>query len=248
MIIDELMQKVIEKKNPCIIGLDPVWDKMPECYKDESKSQCQCILEWNKDIIDCIANYVAAIKPQNAFYEVYGSEGIRLYEETIQYAKSKGIIVIDDSKRNDIGNTAEAYAYAHLAPEGPLNADFLTIAPFLGRDSMEPFINMAKKYGKGVFILARTTNPGAIDIQEAITTNGISVSRSLASYINDLSKDTIGEFGYSGIGAVVAGTYPGEAKELRKIMPNSLLLVPGFGEQGANAKDILPCFNEDGFF
>lgn len=246
MLIDELLNKVMEKKNPCIIGLDPVWEKIPDCYKNENQSRCQCILEWNKDIIDCIYEDIAAIKPQNAFYEVYGSEGMHLFEETVRYAHSKGIFVIDDSKRNDIGNTADAYAYAHLAPEGPINADFLTISPFLGKDSMEPFIKIATKYDKGVFMLVRTTNPSAVEIQDAITSDGITVSRSLAAYINELSKNSVGELGYSSFGAVVAGTYPGEAKELRKIMPHALLLVPGFGVQGADAKDILSCFNEEG--
>ena len=246
MLIDQLIEKVIEKKNPCIIGLDPVWEKIPECYKDDKKSRCECILSWHKDIINCISRYIVAIKPQNAFYEVYGSEGIRLYEETIRYAQNKGLIVIDDSKRNDIGNTTEAYAYAHLSPEGPINADFLTICPFLGKDSMEPFIRTAKQYDKGLFILVRTTNEGAKDIQDAITSKGISVSQSLAMYIHEIAQETKGKYGYSSIGAVVAGTYPEEAKKLRKIMPNNILLVPGFGEQGANAKDVLPCFTEEG--
>lgn len=246
MLIDNLIEKVIERKNPCIIGLDPVWEKMPDCYKDDRKSKYECILTWHKDIIDCITDYIAAIKPQNAFYEVYGSEGIRLYEETIRYAQSKGLFVIDDSKRNDIGNTTQAYAYAHLSPEGPINADFLTICPFLGKDSMEPFIRTAKQYDKGIFVLVRTTNEGAADIQEAITKDGISVSRSLAVYLDELAQATKGKYGYSSIGAVVAGTYPEEAKQLREIMPNNILLVPGFGEQGANAKDILPCFTEEG--
>lgn len=246
MVVDRLIEQILRKKNPCIAGIDPEWSKIPECYKSESLSKPETILTWALDIIDAVADIVPAVKPQMAFFEVYGPDGLRVHQSIVQHAHKNGLIVVDDSKRNDIGNTAAAYAFAHLAKDGPVNADFLTISPFLGTDSIQPFIDTAITDRKGIFILVKTSNPSSVEISEAINSQGERISNWLARYVNTIGKNSVGNYGYSSIGAVVGATFPDEAKQLRQVMRNNLFLVPGFGAQGGNANDILPCFNEDG--
>jgi len=259
--IGRLIQEIKKKKNPCIVGLDPEWNKLPECYKQLGLSKPESVLCWGKDVIDAVADIMPAVKPQMAFYEVFGAEGVSVFERLVAYAHEKGLLVIDDSKRNDIGNTARAYAYAHLAQEGPINADFLTVSPFLGRDSIQPFVDVAIQYNKGIFVLVKTSNPGSVEISEARNGQGEKISHWLAEHLASVRGSTIGqtsagcsagsqshlgECGYSSIGAVVGATFPEEAKQLRKIMKQNFFLVPGFGAQGGSVEDILPCFNEDG--
>lgn len=246
MVIDKLIEQIIAKKNPCIVGIDPEWSKIPDCYKSQTISAPNSILKWAVDVIDVIADIVPAVKPQMAFFEVFGAEGIRVHQEVVQYAHKKGLLVVDDSKRNDIGNTARAYAQAHIANDGPINADFLTISPFLGTDSMQPFVNVAIRDGKGLFILVKTSNPGSVEISEATNVRGEKVRDWLADYVHTTGQNCRGKYGYSSIGAVVGATFPEEAKQLRQIMKNSYFLVPGFGVQGGNAQDIVSCFNADG--
>lgn len=246
MVIDKLIEEIKNKKNPCIVGIDPEWDKLPDCYKSGSTSHTESLWLWARDVIDAVADIVPAIKPQMAFFEVFGAEGIKVHQQVVQYAHGKGLLIIDDSKRNDIGNTARAYAYAHLSKEGPINADFLTISPFLGRDAMEPFQEMARREGKGLFVLVKTSNPGSVEISEAMNSKGEKIRNGLAAYVQESGQKSVGKYGYSSIGAVVGATFPEEAKELRGIMKDSFFLVPGFGVQGGGVKDILPCFNEDG--
>ncbi|MBP3489204.1 MAG: orotidine-5'-phosphate decarboxylase [Roseburia sp.] len=246
MLIDRVVRETMKKKNPCITGIDPEWDMIPDCYKPDALSKAEVIWEWAKDVIDAVKDIVIAVKPQMAFYEVYGADGFRVFEKVSEYAKKQGLIVVDDSKRNDIGNTARAYAFAHLAKEGPINADFLTVSPFLGTDSMKPFIDMAVKEDKGIFVLVRTSNPSSSEIAEAVKANGEDVSDWLAGYLDEAGSGCIGKSGYSALGAVVGATFPREAAELRKRMKNSYFLVPGFGAQGGSAKDVTACFNEDG--
>ena len=246
MVIDQLIDGIKGKKNPCIVGIDPEWDKLPDCYKTGASAQTEGILSWAADVINAVADIVPAIKPQMAFFEVFGPEGVRIHQQVVQYAHEKGLIVVDDSKRNDIGNTARAYAYAHLAKGGPINADLMTVSPFLGTDSIQPFIDTAVKDGKGIFILVKTSNPSSAEISEAKNTQGEKLRDWLAEYIHTAGRNHVGTYGYSGIGAVVGATFPEEAKALRKIMQNNFFLVPGFGAQGGGAKDIIPCFNSDG--
>ena len=246
MVIDRLTEQIIQKKNPCIVGIDPEWSKIPECYREGEGSEAGGVLRWALDVVDAVADIVPAVKPQMAFFEVYGAEGIRVHQEIVRYAHSRGLLVVDDSKRNDIGNTARAYAYAHLAKDGPINADFLTVSPFLGSDSIQPFMEVAARDGKGLFVLVKTSNPGSVAISEAVNQNGQKISRWLAEYVHSTGKNCIGRCGYSSIGAVVGATFPQEAEELRNIMSNNFFLVPGFGAQGGSAKDVVPCFNEDG--
>lgn len=258
--IDKLIEGTIKTKNPSVIGLDPDIKNIPACYKENIRSAnpikdvADAIYSFNKDIIDTVADIVPAIKPQIAFYEKYGSYGFSAFEKTVKYAKSKGLVVIEDAKRNDIGNTAKAYADGHLglveALDGSfyptVNADFLTVTPFLGSESLAPFIDNCIKYNKGIFILVKTSNTSSGEIQDIKTENGLTVSQSLADFVSHQADKYCGKYGYSSIGAVVGATYPEEAVDLRRLMKRNYLLVPGYGAQGGNANDIIPCFNSDG--
>ncbi len=247
MVIDQLIERIKDKKNPCIVGIDPEWCKIPEYYKSDVATKADAILNWATDIIDAVADIVPAVKPQMAFFEVFGTDGVRVHQQIVQYAQDKGLVVVDDSKRNDIGNTAKAYAYAHLAKDGPINADFMTVSPFLGTDSIQPFVDIAIREEKGIFILVRTSNPSSTEIAEATNAHGEKIQNWLAHYVHTMGNDCIGKYRYSNIGAVVGATFPTEARLLRGIMKNNFFLVPGFGAQGGSIKDIIPCFNEDGF-
>lgn len=246
MLIDKVVEETRKKKNPCVVGLDPEWDKIPDCYKKDNIAKAEVVLNWAMDVIDAVCDVVIAIKPQMAFYEVYGAEGFQVVQDIVKHAHRKGLIVIDDSKRNDIGNTARAYAYAHLAKEGPIKADFLTVSPFLGTDSIKPFMDVAVEDDKGVFVLVKTSNPSSIEISEAVNKDGKKISMWLGEYIDRISDSYIGESGYSAIGAVIGATFPGEAEKLRKRMKRNYFLVPGYGAQGGSAKDVVSCFNNDG--
>lgn len=259
-IVDKLIEKTIIKKNPSVIGLDPDIGKIPSCYKtnvqteDPFKAVADVIFTFNRDIIDTVCDIVPAVKPQMAFYEKYGSCGVAAFEKTVEYAKSKGLVVIEDAKRNDIGNTALAYADGHLgevrlldgSTKPSFDADFLTVTPFLGSESIEPFINVCFRHNKGIFVLVKTSNVSAGELQDALVKNDITVSDRVAGYLADKSEYSVGEYGYSPIGAVVGATYPKEAEKLRAMMPKSYFLVPGYGAQGGDALDTVPCFNSDG--
>ncbi len=260
-VVDKLVQGIVEKKNPTVVGLDPDLKKIPRCYKalfrqgkNDFEETAEVIYQFNKDIINTLCPLVASVKPQIAFYEKYGSYGVRAFERTVRYAREKGLVVVEDGKRNDIGNTAAAYAQGHLgtvelasgAVSPSMDVDFLTVSPFLGSDSLSPFIEVCVQYNKGVFVLVKTSNPGSGEIQDVKTGHGLTISQEIAAYIAQEAKAFTGESGYSSIGAVVGATYPEEARTLRKMMPTSYLLVPGYGAQGGTALDILPCFNADG--
>ena len=259
-VVDKLIENTIRTKNPSVIGLDPDIGKIPACYKVNAKSNnpfeavANVIYEFNRDVIDIVADLVPAVKPQMAFYEKYGSYGVAAFEKTVAYAKSKGLVVVEDAKRNDIGNTAGAYADGHLgcvelldgSRTPSIDADFLTVTPFLGSESLHPFIEVCKKNSKGIFVLVKTSNTSSGEIQDVVASDGMTISQSIAKFVSEQADTFTGEHGYSSIGAVVGATYPEEAVLLRKLMPKSYFLVPGYGAQGGSAKDILPCFNEDG--
>ena len=259
-VVDKLIENTIRTKNPSVIGLDPdIW-KIPACYKVNAKSNnpfeavANVIYEFNRDVIDTVADLVPAVKPQMAFYEKYGSYGVAAFEKTVAYAKSKGLVVIEDAKRNDIGNTAQAYADGHLgcvelldgSHTPSIDADFLTVTPFLGSESLHPFIDVCVKNSKGIFVLVKTSNTSSGEIQDVVTSDGMTISQSIAKYVSEQADTFMGKHEYSAIGAVVGATYPEEAVSLRKLMPRCYFLVPGYGVQGGGAKDILPCFNADG--
>jgi len=237
---DKLMDAIDKKENPSVVGLDPRINLIPDEIKEDKPTDT--ILEFNKRIIDAIYDIVPAVKPQVAFYEVFGPEGINAFLETCKYAKKKGLIVIIDIKRNDIGSTAEAYAKAWDKDY----IDAMTINPYLGSDGIIPFIELADKE-KGIFILVKTSNPSSKELQDLETKDGKKVYEVVGELVNELGKPFTGERGYSAVGAVIGATHPESAKRLRKIMPNSYFLVPGYGAQGGKGKDLIWFFNNDGY-
>ena len=262
-LVDRLLEKIDEKKNPSCVGLDPRIGRIPKFIREEAlekfsdpfEAVSYSFIEFNKGIIDAVKDIVPAVKPQMAFYEQYGSEGVKAMEETIEYAKKQGLIVIEDVKRNDIGSTAEAYASAHLGEvelsdgetKPSFDADMITVNAYLGSDGVKPFLDVCKKYGKGIFILDKTSNPSSGELQDKKIEGDGKVYEKMAELIRKWGEDLIGERGYSSVGAVVGATYPEEAVKLRKMMPRSIFLVPGYGAQGGTADDIIPCFNDDGY-
>ena len=243
-IIDDLIAKIKETNNPTVMGLDPTMDYIPNFIK-EGKNSCDAIVEFNKALIDSVCDIIPAVKPNLAFYEVFGSQGIEAFIKTCEYANSKGMIVIADGKRNDIGSTASAYAKAYFGNN--YNVDLLTINPYLGEDGIKPFLDVSQnaEYKNGVFALVKTSNKSSGQLQDLKLENGKTVYEEVANLVNTLNQETIGENGYGIIGAVVGATYPTQLAELRKIMPSSYILIPGYGAQGGTAKDIAFGFNED---
>ena len=255
--IDNLIEKIKEKNNPTVIGLDPRYDMIPNCIKNkygqDLKGVADAIIEFNKDLIDAVYDIIPAIKPQIAFYEMFGVEGIRAFEETCKYAKSKDLVVIADMKRGDIGTTAEAYSNAAIGRttigeefQKIFDVEFVTVNPYLGTDGIKPFVEDCKKYGKGIFVLVKTSNKSSGELQDLETKDGEKIYEKVAKLVNEWGKDLIGENGYSSISAVVGATYPEQLKELREKMPHSYFLIPGYGAQGGKAADIVLGFDENG--
>lgn len=262
MFIDLLIDSIKEKNNPSVIGLDPRIEYVPEFIKEKAfkeyginlRGAAEAILYFNKKIIDAVYDIVPAVKPQIAYYEMYGLDGLRAFGETVRYAKQKGLIVIADGKRNDIGSTAEAYSAAFIGrtplksdtSEAAFDADALTVNPYLGFDGIKPFINDCTKYNKGIFVLVKTSNKSSGQIQDQLTYNGKSIYELVASYVDEWGKSLKGKYGYSSVGAVVGATYPNQAKILRQTMKCAYILVPGYGAQGGTARDAAHSFNPDG--
>lgn len=264
LLIDRLINRINDTACPIVVGLDPIISGIPSSISDEMKSKfgnnrkaaAEAIYKFNALLLESIASLIPAVKLQMACYELYGSYGIEIFEKTVSRAKEFGLIVIDDSKRNDIGSTAALYALAHLG-KTPLiegdeedferyKGDFLTINPLLGSDNIKPFLEECKKSDKGVFILTRTSNPSSREYQEALI-GEVPLYEKIAEDINTVAIEQMGESGFSAIGAVVGATWPAEAARLRKIMPHSYFLVPGYGAQGAKADDVVTSFNNDGY-
>jgi orotidine-5'-phosphate decarboxylase len=259
---DRLIKAIKDKGSPICVGLDPRLKQIPSFIKDKHlakekdafRAAAESIVEFNKGIIEAVHDLAPIVKPQVAFYEQYGPEGFRALLETAKYAKAKGLLVLIDGKRNDIGSTAEAYANIYLGKVDlfgeavtVFDADALTVTPYLGVDGVKPFIEECKKYGKGIFILVKTSNKSAGDLQDRKVDNCDMFNYELmASFVESWGADEVGESGYSSVGAVVGATYPKEAERLRKLMPRTIFLVPGYGAQGAGAADCKPCFNKDG--
>jgi len=258
---DRLLEAIDKKRNPSVIGLDSDFTKLPNSLKQDFRERFgsnfeavgKCILEFNRRIMDSIKDVVPAVKIQMAFYEQYGHQGMKAFEDTVTYAKQRGLIVIEDAKRNDIGNTARAYSAGHLGRVDlfgdsvrSIDVDCITVNPYLGSDGIVPFLEDVKGNEKGVFILVKTSNPSSSELQD-LTSGDRKIYEIMADYVNKWGSSMVGEKGYSSVGAVVGATYPKEVKILRKIMPRSIFLVPGYGAQGGGARDVLPSFNPDGF-
>ncbi|MBT9174072.1 MAG: Orotidine 5'-phosphate decarboxylase [Syntrophomonadaceae bacterium] len=240
---DKLLEATEKMKNPSCIGLDPRIEDIPDFLKGGDITET--FFDFNKMIIDATYDIVPAFKVQIAFYEKYKVEGIKAFEKTINYLKKKNKIVIVDAKRNDIGPTAEAYSSAYLSPEG-FDVDALTANPYFGIDGLKPFIDDAIKYGKGIFVLVKTSNPSSREFQDQTLKSGKKLYELIGEKVNEWGKNTKGETGYQIVGTIVGATYPKELKSLRKVMPQSIFLVPGYGAQGGTIKDIIFAFNKDG--
>ena len=255
--MDKLINKIQEMQNPTVIGLDPRYEMIPEFIKNKYEKNlegvAEAILEFNKKIIDAVYDIIPAVKPQIAFYEMYGLEGMKVFEKTCKYAKEKGMIVIADIKRGDIGTTAKAYSNAFLGKtligdkeESIYDVDFVTLNPYMGIDAIKPFTDDCKKYNKGAFILVKTSNPSSGDIQDLQLESGEKVYTKVVKLVEEWGKDLVGEYGYSSISAVVGATYPKQLEELRKEAPHTFFLIPGYGAQGGKAEDILLGFDKNG--
>lgn len=256
MFIDRLIDAIKLKGNPTVVGLDPKIEYIPDFIKDKytkdlgknTSALCLAVTEFNKRLIDSIHDIVPAVKPQLAYYEMLGLDGMKAFDETCKYASEKGLLVIADGKRNDIGSTSEAYANAYLgSAEMPgFVADALTVNPYLGIDGVKPFIDNCDKYGKGIFILVKTSNKSSGQLQDLKLANGQSLYESVATLVDEWGQGVVGKYGYSSVGAVVGATYPNQAEKLRSIMKQAYILVPGYGAQGGTAKDAAVNFNKDG--
>lgn len=261
MLIDKLIDRIIELNNPVVVGLDPQIDFVPkfllersyEKYGETCEGVANAFLEFNKMIIDEIYDIVPAVKPQIAMYEKYGVAGVKAYNETINYAKEKGLIIIGDIKRGDIASTGKCYADGHIGEvviggnkEVGFDTDFVTLNAYLGYDSIEPFIENMKQYDKGAFVLVKTSNKGSSDFQDLILSTGETVYEKVGDEVKKWGSDLIGKYGYSNVGAVVGGTHRQQCIDLRKRLDSVFFLVPGYGAQGGLAEDIKACFDSNG--
>lgn len=258
--VDKLIKKVKNKKSHVVIGLDPIFENFPNQFKKNVSSLSSIgkkIWEFNKCIIDYTYDIVPAVKPQIAFYERYGLDGLLAFTKTVEYAKKNGLIVIEDAKRNDIGSTAMAYSDGHIGRVTIKNkiipvfdVDAITVNPYLGSDGILPFIKNVQRYNKGIFVLVKTSNKSSVELQDVLIrykNKNIKFYELVASYVNKWASNCIGKRGYSSVGVVVGATFPKEASTLRRLLPKSYFLVPGFGVQGGKAKDMIRFFNSDGF-
>jgi orotidine-5'-phosphate decarboxylase len=241
---DRLLGAIRAKDSRCVVGLDPRIDQMPEFAR--SSDACSAITAFHELVIDAVADLVPAVKPQLAFFEQYGVAGMQAFENTVKAAKRRGLLVVADGKRNDISSTAEAYANAFLGQNG-FDCDALTVTPYLGRDSLQPFAEACAKRGKGMFVILKTSNPGSRDFEDQpLESTGRPLYEKIGGVIEELGAGLVGQSGYSSIGAVIGATFPEEGRRLRALMPKSLILVPGYGAQGGSAKAAAECFNDDG--
>lgn len=258
--IDKLIAKIQKTGAPIVVGLDPMLNYIPEHiqkkafeeYGETLEGAAEAIWQFNKEIVDKTYDLIPAVKPQIAMYEQFGIEGLKAYKKTIDYCKSKDLVVIGDIKRGDIGSTSAAYAVGHLGKVQvgskcyvPFDEDFATVNPYLGSDGVKPFIEVCKEENKGLFILVKTSNPSSGEFQDQLV-NGRPLYELVGEKVAQWGEEHVGQSGYSYIGAVVGATYPEMGAALRKLMPKTFILVPGYGAQGGKGKDLVNFFNEDG--
>ena len=256
MITDKLIDGIIATQNPTCVGLDTLFDYLPDDMKAGAKNfedVAERVLEFNKKLVDNIADIVPSVKVQIAYYEMYGAAGMKAYYETLKYAKEKGLYVIADAKRNDIGSTASCYAKAFLGEtqvnENALQAfpaDYVTVNGYLGSDGIIPFVEECEKNDKGIFVLVKTSNPSGAEIQNVILENGVPMYEYVGGLVEKWGESTVGKYGYSAVGAVVGATHPAEAARLREVLPHTFFLIPGYGAQGGTAEMLKSCFKENG--
>lgn len=258
--INKLIAKIQKTGAPIVVGLDPMLNYIPEHiqkkafaeYGETLEGAAEAIWQFNKEIVDKTYDLIPAVKPQIAMYEQFGIEGLKAYKKTIDYCKSKDLVVIGDIKRGDIGSTSAAYAVGHLGKVQvgskcyvPFDEDFATVNPYLGSDGVKPFIEVCKEENKGLFVLVKTSNPSSGEFQDQLV-NGRPLYELVGEKVAEWGEDHMGGSGYSYIGAVVGATYPEMGAVLRKLMPKTFILVPGYGAQGGKGKDLVNFFNEDG--
>ncbi len=261
MAFDRLITKIAQTQNPTVAGLDPKLAYIPSYIKEECfakygktlEGAAAALLEFNKGLIDALCDIVPAVKPQAAYYEMYGWQGVKALHDTIAYAQEKGMFVITDGKRNDIGATMEAYATAHLGevevegePFAPFGADALTVNGYLGTDGIKPLLKVCNEKDAGIFVLVKTSNPSSGELQDRELADGDTIYRAMGKMCENWGQELPGKYGYSGVGAVVGATYPAQLEELRKAMPHTFFLVPGYGAQGGAADDVAPAFDKRG--
>jgi len=256
---DELLRRCRDRGTQVVVGLDPRFDRLPADVTEPAlaefgpcpRAAARAFRDFNRAVIGRVAEHVVAVKVQVAFYEQLGCAGMEAYAETLRYAREKGLLVIGDVKRNDIAATAAAYAAAHLGGGGAVEdsddfvADAITVNPYLGGDGVRPFLEAAAPRGRGVFVLVRTSNPSAVEIQD-LDCGGEPLCGRLARLVDEWGAQYRGSSGYSALGAVVGATFPDELVGLRRRMPHAVLLVPGFGAQGAGVADVAGAFDADG--
>ena len=258
--INKLINKIQKTKAPIVVGLDPMLSYVPEHiqkkafaeYGETLEGAAEAIWQFNKEIVDKTYDLIPAVKPQIAMYEQFGIEGLKAYKKTVDYCKSKDLVVIGDIKRGDIGSTSAAYAVGHLGKvqvgsktHAGFDEDFATVNPYLGSDGVKPFIDVCKQENKGLFILVKTSNPSSGEFQDQ-KIDGKPLYELVGEKVAQWGEEHMGESGYSYVGAVVGATYPEQGEILRKVMPKSFILVPGYGAQGGKGKDLVHFFNEDG--
>ena len=257
--IEKLVEKIKKLEAPIVVGLDPTLNFVPKFLLDKAinekgetlEAAADAIFEFNKKIVDAIYDLIPAVKPQIAMYEQFGIPGLMAFKKTIDYCHDRGLLVIGDAKRGDIGSTSTAYALGHIgkvkiggAEIAPLDEDFLTINPYMGSDSVVPFVEECKKHDKGLFILVKTSNPSSGEFQDQ-KVGKKAVYELVGKKVDEWGAELV-KNGYSDVGAVVGATYPEMGEVLREIMPKAYILVPGYGAQGGTAAELKPFFNKDG--
>lgn len=261
MAFDRLIENIVKMQNPTVAGLDPKLEYIPasikeKCFEKYGKNldgAAAALFEFNKDLIDSLYDIVPAIKPQAAYYEMYGWQGVKALCDTIAYAKAKGMFVITDGKRNDIGTTMEAYATAHLGEtdvEGngveAFGADALTVNGYLGTDGIKPLSKICDEKDKGIFVLVKTSNPSSGELQDMKLDTDETVYEHMGKMCEGWGEELCGKYGYSAVGAVVGATYPEQLKEMREKLSHTFFLVPGYGAQGGGAEDVKYAFDKNG--
>ena len=258
--ISQLIEKIQKTKAPVCVGLDPMLSYIPEHivkkafeeYGETLKGASEAVWQFNKEIVDHTWDLIPAVKPQVAMYEQFGIEGLTVYKRTVDYCREKGLVVIGDVKRGDIGSTSAAYATGHLGHVkvgsrtlAGFDTDFITVNPYLGTDGVKPFVDVCNQEDKGIFVLVKTSNPSSSELQDMVAGDRV-VYQVMGDLTQRLSKDDLGKYGYTRAGAVVGATYPSDLRALRKRLEHTFFLVPGYGAQGGTAEDVQYAFDKYG--
>lgn len=257
--VSKLIEKIQKTKAPICVGLDPMLSYIPEHvtkkayeqYGETLEGAAEAIWQFNKEIVDATADLIPSVKPQIAMYEQFGIEGLKAYDKTVKYCQQKGLVVIGDVKRGDIGSTSTAYATGHIGKVKVGNTvctgfdtEYITVNPYLGTDGVKPFVDVCNEYDRGIFVLVKTSNPSSGEFQDRLI-DGRPLYELVAEKVVEWGESSM-DGTYSNVGAVVGATYPEMSRVLRKLMPKTYFLVPGYGAQGGTAEDLKYCFNEDG--